>query len=519
MVLVAPDNVRTLTRLEHASGRVMRNPSAKVRRFLVSDGPAATWRKARTKLGEQSFHGDYHVSAVTGQAVGGGRVAALACRVPSNADFLPVHEGLVSPIDDSFVFDVFADRLAASTAALARIGRQRYLYSGESPSAQLVEYFAAAVAAGGGEMHVVERSAEGVRPNVVRRLRQSRGGRLPVALLGAGDYARTEIVPRLDGRFERHVVADREPQIAALAAETRGFAFATTDAFEAIDLMPQSGVVFVATNHDSHAALAAAALGAGHRVFLEKPPVVTHADLALLVEAIRDSGRMPEIGFNRRYNRLMVDVRRHLGGQPGPATVTSIVKEVALEPDHWYLWPNQGTRVTGNLCHWLDLGVFLVGGAATPTEVTASPAVNVARETADEERVVSVGFDDGSLVSVVATGRGDDIRGVQELVDARRGRVTATLDDLWKLTVRHDGVTRRDRTIFRDKGHGAMFAAATERLADGRQSPYPLRDLVIVSLIQIEASRLVRDGGTHASITESVIDVLGGATELEAVHT
>jgi predicted dehydrogenase len=187
------------------------------------------------------------------------------------------------------------------------------------------------------------------------------------------------------------------------------------------------------------------------------------------------------------------------------------VKDVSLEPDHWYLWPNQGTRIAGNACHWFDLGVYLMGARALPVSVTVTPAVSSAPESFDEERVVSVCFEDGSLLSVLLTGRGDDIRGVQEFVEARRGRLTLTLDDLWKMTVRRDGVTRRDRTPWRDKGHRRMFEEALERLGSARPSAYPLRDLVLVSATQIAATRLVEDGKTSVELGGMVRDFFGQA--------
>ena len=90
-----------------------------------------------------------------------------------------------------------------------------------------------------------------------------------MAVLGAGDYTRTEIIPALRrARLSLYAVANREPQIAALVGREYGFALATTDAERAIAETPAPGLVVVATAHDSHTQLACAALKAGHRVFV-----------------------------------------------------------------------------------------------------------------------------------------------------------------------------------------------------------------------------------------------------------
>jgi hypothetical protein len=77
--------------------------------------------------------------------------------------------------------------------------------------------------------------------------------------------------------------------------------------------------------------------------------------------------------------------------------------------------------------------------------------------------------------------------------------------------MRRDGVTRRDRTLWRDKGHRRMFEEVLERLRSGRPSAYPLRDLVLVSVMQIAATRLVEDDETSVELGGMVRAFLGQA--------
>src|SRR5204862_3530001 len=109
-------------------------------------------------------------------------------------------------------------------------------------------------------------------PTLVASRRTPKGptSRMPLALLGCGDYASTETLPSLlrDRRFAPWIVADREPHIASAKGARHGFAHATTDPEEAIAALPRPGVVVVATAHDAHARLAARAVAAGHTVFV-----------------------------------------------------------------------------------------------------------------------------------------------------------------------------------------------------------------------------------------------------------
>jgi GFO/IDH/MocA oxidoreductase family protein len=279
----------------------------------------------------------------------------------------------------------------------------------------------------------------------------------------------------------------------------------------AIDAMPHYGVVVVATNHDSHAELAAHALRAGHEVFLEKPAVVTADDLALLLAAIRETNRIPELGFSRRFNRLVRRARTLLARENGPFTITCVVKDVSLEPDHWYLWPKPGNADRGKRLP-LVRPRRLSDGSASPAGLGDSDAgclkrAGVVRRGARRlgllrRRVAALGSPDWTWrrhPRRPGTRRG------------RRGRLTLTLNDLWKMTVRRDGVTRRDRTPWRDKGHRRMFEEALERLASGRPSAYALRDLVLVSAMQIAATRLVEDRETSVELGGVVRDFFGQA--------
>ena len=503
-----------LVRVENASGRLTRRPGRKVATFLLTDGPVRTLRKARTKRDEPRFTGDFRISVVLGEVIGSGdRAVALASRVPASAQQLVVHRSLVTPVAEAFSADdlqSLAARLLTDADALSRLGRQGFLYSGMEPPAELVGLLEAALGAAEGTSAAPSAGAvEVLRPpagdrraaDTVLRLKTAADtGGIPVAVLGAGDYTRTEIIPALrKANLSLYSVANREPQIAAMVGREYGFALATTDSERAIAELPAPGLVVVATAHDSHTHLACAALKAGHRVFVEKPPAVTAHDVHRLADGMRCYPGSVEIGFNRRYHPLVRRARVRLRQESGPTSISCTVKELAFEPDHWYFWPNQGTRITGNLCHWIDLAVFLIEGSPLPVSLTLSPRLPGTEPGSDEERVLTVTFEDGSLLTILATVRGDDIRGVQEQMEIRRGRTTITIDDLWKLRIRSEGLERYSRTLFRDKAHSAMYREALGRIVAGRPAAYSVRDMVVVSAIQIAASDLA---GTDERATE-----------------
>ena len=300
-----------LVRVENASGRLTRNPRRKVAVFLVTDGPARTLRKARTKRDEPGFTGDFRISVVLGDASPSmQRVLALASRVPPGSQQLVIHRDLVMGVPDDFSEDDLqgvASRLMEEAHVLSRLGRQSFLYSGMEPPAELVSMLGKALRPGDarppasptGVMDVI-RPPGGDRKaadTVLRLAPVPDPAKMQVAVLGAGDYTRTEIIPALRrAQLSLYAVANRESQIAAMVGREYGFALATTDSERAIAETPAPGLIVVATAHDSHTHLACAALKAGHRVFVEKPPTVTAEDVHRLAAAMRSNPGAVEIG-------------------------------------------------------------------------------------------------------------------------------------------------------------------------------------------------------------------------------
>ena len=242
-----------LVRVENASGRLQRRPHRKVATFLFTDGPWSTLRKARTKRDEPRYTGDFRTSVVLGGLIPSGqRVTALASRVPASSQQLVIHRNLVAHVEDAFSSDdlqCLASRLLNEADVLTRLCRQSFLYSGMEPPTELVGLFEKSLqpsrargSAPLGRIAEVIKPPQGDRQAAITVLRlesapNSRGIR--VAVLGAGDYTRAEIIPALrKARLSLYSVANREPQIAAMVGREYGFALASTDSERAIAEMP-----------------------------------------------------------------------------------------------------------------------------------------------------------------------------------------------------------------------------------------------------------------------------------------
>ncbi|WP_208027752.1 bi-domain-containing oxidoreductase [Rhabdothermincola sediminis] len=303
-------------------------------------------------------------------------------------------------------------------------------------------------------------------PDQPIRLRAATDGdTLGVGLIGAGGFARTVLVPALlAAGFERLVSVSSASGLSAVQlGARRGFEKAVSGAGAVID-DPAVDLVVVATPHDQHAQLTAAALRAGKHVFTEKPLALTEDELADVEAALAESDRVLFVGFNRRWSRPVAMVREHLGAGGGPLVITYRVNAGPLPAGHWLADRRQGGRLLGEVCHFVDTCAAIVG--APPSRVTAIGGGGDGQELATiGDLVVALGWPDGSTGAITYASDGHPATEKERVEVLGRGH-TATIVDF--RTVVLDG--RETAIRPRDKGHQAEMLALREALRTGDRS-------------------------------------------------
>jgi predicted dehydrogenase len=283
-----------------------------------------------------------------------------------------------------------------------------------------------------------------------------RDGRAParkVGLIGCGNFAFTTLAYFLTKARRNALQAcqDVAPERARSLAKTYGACYATRNWQDVVE-DPQIELVYIASNHASHGPYAAACIRAGKHVHIEKPHVVSRDQHTELLEAM--SAR-PDVrvflGFNRPRSRLFRLLQARLAEEKGPMMINWFIAGHEIAPDHWYFDPNEGGRVLGNLCHWTDLTLHLVGRAqAFPCRIVpACPPDSLS------DFVVTLIFADGSCAAITFSAKGHTFEGVREVLRVHRGNTLATLDDFKELRCDILERTERITLLHRDHGHEA----------------------------------------------------------------
>ncbi len=113
-----------------------------------------------------------------------------------------------------------------------------------------------------------------------------------VAIIGCGNYSFSNIayyLAKRDPGFLR-ATCDTQTSRALSLCKAYGGSYAVTD-WKEIAEDPQVKIVFIASNHASHAEYAVACIEAGKHVHIEKPHVVNQEQLDRLLAAVPDVPR------------------------------------------------------------------------------------------------------------------------------------------------------------------------------------------------------------------------------------
>jgi predicted dehydrogenase len=297
--------------------------------------------------------------------------------------------------------------------------------------------------------------------------RAGRKGR-HVGILGCGNFAYSHIAYYLRKDCGAVIRGVMDPSLhkAASLFEEFDADYYTTDAERVLN-DPEIDLVFIASNHASHAEYAIRALDNGKSVHIEKPHVVRYDQLRRLCGAMRRSTGRVGLGFNRPNSPFGRRIREEIARETGAAMYNWFIAGHELPPGHWYYAPAEGGRVLGNLCHWTDFVLQLVPAEERyPITITPTRA-----EKSDCDIAVTYVFGDGSIAAITFSAKGHTFEGVRERFAAHRGNVLIAMDDFKDLEV----VDRKEKLslLFRDHGHREAIRSsyALVRSRQGRTNP------------------------------------------------
>ncbi len=289
-----------------------------------------------------------------------------------------------------------------------------------------------------------------------------------VGLIGCGNFGFSVIAYYLRKNYGSVIrgCMDLDANRAASLFEQYGAGYYSTDAEQIIN-DPKITLVFISSNHASHAEYAIKALKAGKDVHIEKPHVVRNDQLERLCaaqEAARAAGkgRIVSIGFNRPGSTFGTRMREQLWREDGELMQNWFIAGHEISPDHWYFREEEGGRVLGNLCHWTDLTYQMMPPERRfPIRITPTRSAK-----SDCDIAVTYVFGDGSIGAITFSAKGHAFEGVKERYAAHRGNTLIAMDDFQRLVMDVGAEKQAWSPRSRDHGHEASIRRSYDTAAD-----------------------------------------------------
>ncbi len=434
--------------------------------YLWRIGPVAVWRKIRSRLAEERRNdkiigiGIGHVTvAPAGSSFTQGQpVIFLATCHSTEWRHLSLDVGLLAP---------FGGRPSRGTGADLKLPPALRQYAGWSPDAGVplgsapiereLSRMASDLDAG-----VPKAEFQPSPPTPAANERQENAnqptGRKTAVVFGLGNYAKTLIVPSIRRHLDLRTVHEIDPdQITAASNLGAG-----------LDTCPwprpdeRHDAWFIAGYHHTHADLALRALRDGAYAIVEKPLVTTRAQLSALEAALNQDGATKLFTcFQKRYSSWNDQARADLGVREGDAVdMHCLVYEIPLPVRHWYNWPNSGSRIVSNGCHWIDYFLHLN---------SYSPGVDFdVQPLRGRDLAAWVRLENGAQLVMSLTDTGSERLGVREVIDLRAGRVTVRLTDSAVYESENSSRVLRRHRVNPLAAYQSMYDSICVRIAAGQ---------------------------------------------------
>ena len=287
-----------------------------------------------------------------------------------------------------------------------------------------------------------------------------------IGLLGSGNYAFSVIAYYLKMNFGKVIKSSMDIEINRAASFAVNFGLSNyTSNSKDIIYDPDIKLVYIASNHYTHAEYAIEALKENKSVHIEKPHVVNRKQLDRLIEVLKKSKGKIRLGFNRpasRFGKLIFD---YLKKEKGTVMINWFIAGHKIEPSHWYFNDKERGRVLGNLCHWTDFTYHMIDDDKRyPIKII--PARSEKADCADS---ISYIFGDGSIASITFSAKGHTFEGVREKLNVQKGDTLISMTDFETMSI--DVVDKKKvyKNFFRDHGHQNNVKRSYEMISKNKK--------------------------------------------------
>lgn len=272
-------------------------------------------------------------------------------------------------------------------------------------------------------------------------------------------------------------------------AKKFGFEYFTTDYKEILN-DPEINIVFIMTRHSSHAYFVCEALKTGKNVFVEKPLCVNKNQLNEIINtynsvnvidttnSVTSTNAMLMVGFNRRFSPFSEWLKGKFKLINEPLSINIIVNAGYVPSDHWSQDSEEGGRIIGEVCHFIDLIDYFTD--SIPERVYAECIESNFYKSWDNVSI-NLKMRDGSIANILYVASGDKSY-PRERVEIFGGGAVGIIDNFKKAEFIYKGRKERIKNwLSVDRGYRKEIELLLDA-SKGGNLPFNFKEYVYTTL-------------------------------------
>jgi len=285
--------------------------------------------------------------------------------------------------------------------------------------------------------------------------------KINIGIIGAGNYASTMLLPFLKSNANLIGISTATGINAKDKASKFGFKYATTDYREILSDQEIDTVV-IATRHNQHARMVIDALESNKNVYVEKPIAITIEELRSVYKCMSNKDRILTVGYNRRFSSSVRFLKEQLK-KNYPYSIYYQVNAGFIPLDKWYQSPDQGGRIIGEVCHFIDTIQYLID--SDPVEVFAG-STTIEGMPEQDNSYITIRFNNGSSAVIAYLADGDKNYSKEKILITGY-KTNIEFDNFKTVTVFKNGRLSVKRFLNIDKGQKGEMSALIESVKSG----------------------------------------------------
>ncbi|MDQ7818397.1 MAG: bi-domain-containing oxidoreductase [Melioribacteraceae bacterium] len=270
--------------------------------------------------------------------------------------------------------------------------------------------------------------------------------------VGAGNFAQSYLIPNLNKlNISLIGLATDNPVNAKTVAQKFKFNFATTETAEIFECK-DINTIFIATRHDSHAKYVLEGIKHSKNIFIEKPLAITEEQLNEIEETVYATNydKHLQVGFNRRFSKPIKSIKKFFVETKEPMVIHYRVNAGFIPSTHWTQNIDQGGRIIGEGCHFIDTMIYLSG--SFPVSVFAKSIISDNLNVNNNDSVsITIQFRNGSVGNLLYLSNGDSSV-PKEYCEVYSGNRTAIMENFWVVEFYKNNKVKKEK-FDGGKGH------------------------------------------------------------------